>query len=892
MDYKLSNEIMATSFWCVAILCQVLLHLESTTAEEVTVKAGNMKKWFRTSITLDGGSSGQLWTNPVSEGDKISKTSGRHSNFVLLTNHVHIGKTFAELVYVDVEARLCVGSTKCSNNCFQVYIYHGKNAPDIKAYLFPTNFALIYNITDSTASELSNSSRRTNHTFTFPKNGSEGVTFGIRSTGSCGETTVYRMKIYYYYCKKTFIKSVEVPNTISPSSGSKEVIANCSKNSSPSRNERTFKGFCRSNGTWEISSNTECLCDKGFESISSKGCLPCPDSHFKANSSNEKCIHCPSNSVSTTDNVSCRCKIGYYRQPGQQGDQNMLPCYSPIKAKLKVTVDEIGEGAVNVSWNEPQGRKLPSETLKYDVECYLCVAKLCNVTCADAVFTPSQYNLTQTFVNISNLDLHQRHVFRVYPKNSLNQLFEREEWSFSKSERFWFKTSREPGTYTTANIQSMKDVLDYKHYIVIGGVACGLLLVVVFILVIFIVKRRRNFKRGLIIRNPNQVELPSVGHRMYIDPTNYENPEDAVTEFASELERSVVLLQELVGGGEFGNVYKGQMTSSDNTSISVAVKTLKRDSTVKSEKDFLLEASVMGQFNDPNVVRLEGVVTKSIPRMIVLEYMSNGSLDHYLMNNDGILSQLELIGMARGVASGMAYLSGINFVHRDLAARNILVNEDLLCKISDFGLSRILETDGSSRGEYSTSGGKIPIRWTAPEAIKYRKFSSASDVWSYGILLWEIMSFANRPYGDWDNFRVMREVDEGFRLSAPMNCPKAVHDLMLQCWSENRSMRPSFVDITLTIDKWIFSPATMDDALVAPSSLSNWLRSIKMGSYESLFSAAGYKCPSDLSALEDQDLREMGITLIGHRNKILKGIRAIEFGNGQIPYDRTASLSV
>ena len=97
------------------------------------------------------------------------------------------------------------------------------------------------------------------------------------------------------------------------------------------------------------------------------------------------------------------------------------------------------------------------------------------------------------------------------------------------------------------------------------------------------------------------------------------------------------------------------------------------------------------------------------------------------------------------------------FNHQDLAARNVLVDGNLVCKVSDFGLSRELETTDSSRGEYATTGGKIPIRWTAPEATKYRKFSSASDVWSFGILLWEIMSFAERPYWEWDNFRVSSE---------------------------------------------------------------------------------------------------------------------------------------
>uniref|UniRef100_A0A8C8YJ35 EPH receptor A6 n=1 Tax=Prolemur simus TaxID=1328070 RepID=A0A8C8YJ35_PROSS len=139
----------------------------------------------------------------------------------------------------------------------------------------------------------------------------------------------------------------------------------------------------------------------------------------------------------------------------------------------------------------------------------------------------------------------------------------------------------------------------------------------------------------------------------------------------------------------------------------------------------------MGQFDHPNIIRLEGVVTKSKPVMIVVEYMENGSLDSFLRKHDGHFTVIQLVGMLRGIASGMKYLSDMGYVHRDLAARNILVNSNLVCKVSDFGLSRVLEDDPEAA--YTTTGGKIPIRWTAPEAIAYRKFSSASDAWSYGI---------------------------------------------------------------------------------------------------------------------------------------------------------------
>ncbi|NXD66748.1 EPHA6 protein, partial [Eolophus roseicapillus] len=159
------------------------------------------------------------------------------------------------------------------------------------------------------------------------------------------------------------------------------------------------------------------------------------------------------------------------------------------------------------------------------------------------------------------------------------------------------------------------------------------------------------------------------------------------------------------------------------------------------------------------------------------------------------------------IASGMKYLSDMGYVHRDLAARNILVNSNLMCKVSDFGLSRVLEDDPEAA--YTTSGGKIPIRWTAPEAIAYRKFSSASDAWSYGIVMWEVMSYGERPYWEMSNQDVILSIEEGYRLPAPMGCPASLHQLMLHCWQKERNHRPKFSDIVNFLDKLIRNPSTL-----------------------------------------------------------------------------------
>ncbi|XP_075798880.1 ephrin type-A receptor 5 isoform X12 [Microtus pennsylvanicus] len=350
------------------------------------------------------------------------------------------------------------------------------------------------------------------------------------------------------------------------------------------------------------------------------------------------------------------------------------------------------------------------------------------------------------------------------------------------------------------------------------------------------------------------IKLPGV--RTYIDPHTYEDPNQAVHEFAKEIEASCITIERVIGAGEFGEVCSGRLKLPGKRELPVAIKTLKVGYTEKQRRDFLGEASIMGQFDHPNIIHLEGVVTKSKPVMIVTEYMENGSLDTFLKKNDGQFTVIQLVGMLRGIAAGMKYLSDMGYVHRDLAARNILINSNLVCKVSDFGLSRVLEDDPEAA--YTTRGGKIPIRWTAPEAIAFRKFTSASDVWSYGIVMWEVVSYGERPYWEMTNQDVIKAVEEGYRLPSPMDCPAALYQLMLDCWQKDRNSRPKFDEIVNMLDKLIRNPSSLKTLVNASSrvstllaehgslgsgayrSVGEWLEAIKMGRYTEIFMENGY----------------------------------------------------
>ncbi|XP_065899237.1 uncharacterized protein [Dysidea avara] len=260
--------------------------------------------------------------------------------------------------------------------------------------------------------------------------------------------------------------------------------------------------------------------------------------------------------------------------------------------------------------------------------------------------------------------------------------------------------------------------------------------------------------------------------------------EFAGKKFRKLLHKEIKIGDEL-GSGEFGIVARAMWKPSSRKKVEVAVKTLNANVSTKDRVRFLQEAAIMCQFDHLNVVKLHGVVTDE-PVMIVLEYVSRGDLRNVLIQlrpSIGVVAHeklpLLLLKSCQEIAAGMAYLSGKQFVHRDLAARNILVSESVTCKIADFGMSR----DLLDENYYVTSGGKIPVKWTAPEAINYKKYSGQSDVWSYGVVLYEIWSLGREPY-EWLNLlETVEKVDTGYRLPPPPGCPRTIYRVMIKCWN-------------------------------------------------------------------------------------------------------------
>ena len=266
-----------------------------------------------------------------------------------------------------------------------------------------------------------------------------------------------------------------------------------------------------------------------------------------------------------------------------------------------------------------------------------------------------------------------------------------------------------------------------------------------------------------------------------------------------EIPRESIRLVNKLGQGQFGEVWMGLW----NNTTPVAVKTL-RPATM-SPKAFLSEAQIMKRLRHDNLVQLYAVCTQEEPIYIVTELMENGSLLDILKSSAGRELQLpELIYMAAQIAAGMAYLEINNYIHRDLAARNILVGKKNVVKICDFGLSRIID-----EGEYNArAGAKFPIKWTAPEAALFNNFTIKSDVWAFGILLTELVTYGRVPYPGMGNAEVLAQVERGYRMPCPSNCPPSLYTIMMDCWKADPMSRPTFETLQWRLEDFFVMDTT------------------------------------------------------------------------------------
>uniref|UniRef100_A0A3B4GXH9 Ephrin type-B receptor 3 n=1 Tax=Pundamilia nyererei TaxID=303518 RepID=A0A3B4GXH9_9CICH len=775
-----------------------------------------------------------------------------------------------------------------------------------------------------------------------------GFYLAFQDLGAC--MSLISVRVFYKKCSTTIANFAVFPETATGAEATSLVIAPGTCVPNALEVSVPLKLYCNGDGEWMVPVGA-CTCMAGFEpAMKDTQCQGDPGT-FKSKQGDSLCLPCPANSRASSGAASvCSCRNGYYRADTDSPDSTC----TTVPSAPRSVISSVNETSLVLEWSEPRDLGGRDDVL-YNVICKKCLPDrgMCS-RCDDNVdISPRHLGLTQRRVAVRNLQAHTQYSFEIQAVNGVsNKSPYTPQFSAVNITTNQAAPSAVPTVHlmaATASTMSLSwlppekpngIILDYEikyHEKVsadvrerlnarIEGLKAGTPYVVQ-------VRARTVAGYGRYSTDPPkslQEQLPlivgsatatlvfiiavvviaivclrSIG--VYIDPFTYEDPNEAVREFAKEIDVSCVKIEEVIGAGEFGEVCRGRLKLPGRREIIVAIKTLKVGYTDRQRRDFLSEASIMGQFDHPNIIRLEGVVTKSRPVMIVTEFMENGALDSFLRLNDGQFTVIQLVGMLRGIAAGMKYLSDMNYVHRDLAARNILVNSNLVCKVSDFGLSRFLEDDPTDPTYTSSLGGKIPIRWTAPEAIAYRKFTSASDVWSYGIVMWEVMSYGERPYWDMSNQDVINAVEQDYRLPPPMDCPTALHQLMLDCWVKERNLRPKFTQIVATLDKLIRNAAslkvvtnsTQSSGVSQPlldrcvpdyttfTTVGDWLDAIKMSRYRDNFVNAGFASFDLVAQMTAEDLLRIGVTLAGHQKKILGSIQDMRLQMNQtLPVQR------
>ena len=332
---------------------------------------------------------------------------------------------------------------------------------------------------------------------------------------------------------------------------------------------------------------------------------------------------------------------------------------------------------------------------------------------------------------------------------------------------------------------------------------------------------------------PATVEIPMQDNNLYSQELSV-RLEQEVESFRA-IERSSIQYMKQLGGGNFGVVFLGKCKGleHDEGSTLVAVKTLKEDSSNVAIWDFINEAKLLRRFQHEHIVGFHGVCMEELPYYLVFEYMDQGDLRTFLRmhsssaqrrynppsafrnrastvsTDSASLGVTQLLHMCKQVASGMAYIESEKHIHCDLACRNCLIKTGMTVKVADFGMARQLHASDYVRVEGCL---QLPIRWMAPESIMYGMFSSKSDVWSFGVVVWEVFSFAMQPYWGLSNGDVTDMIRQDQLLGKPEGCPENIFSMIKDsCWNREPSQRLTFANLVEHLDRLRLSDLDSSD---------------------------------------------------------------------------------
>nr|XP_027799173.1 ephrin type-A receptor 1 isoform X3 [Marmota flaviventris] len=772
-----------------------------------------------------------------------------------------------------------------------------------------------------------------------------GLYLAFHNPGAC--VALVSVRVFYQRCPEAVHGLAQFPDTLPGPGGLVEVAGTCLPHSQASSGPSGVpRMHCSPDGEWLVPVG-RCHCEPGYEEGSSGvECTACPKGSYRTDMDTPHCLKCPLHSTAPSEGATiCTCENGHYRAPGED---SQMACTRPPSAPQNLSFSASGT-QLSLHWEPPTdmgGR----QDVTYSVECLQCQGPAqergpCQPCGTGVRFSPSAKGLTTPTVQVDGLEPNANYTFNIKSQNGvsglgsshpptgaalsinmghageapganrgprttgmrdgeeavemllklfplsfqihvcpsglseslsglslrlvkkeprqleltwagsrprspggnlsyeLHVLNQDEEWHQMVLEPRVLLTKLQPDTTYIVRVRMLTPLgpgpfsPDHEFRTsppvsrsLTGGeivaIIFGLLLVVALLIGILHVFHSRRVQRQRQQRHRDRRtdvdREDKLWLKPYVDLQAYEDPAQGALDFTQELDPAWLIVDTVIGEGEFGEVYRGTLRLPSQDCKTVAIKTLKDTSPDGQWWNFLREATIMGQFNHPHILHLEGVITKRKPIMIITEFMENGALDAFL------------------------------------------------------------------------KGGKIPIRWTAPEAIAHRIFTTASDVWSFGIVMWEVLSFGDKPYGEMSNQEVMKSIEDGYRLPPPVDCPAPLYELMKNCWAYDRARRPHFLQLRAHLEQLLANPhslrtiANFDPrvTLRLPSlsgsdgipyrSVAEWLESIRMKRYILHFRSAGLDTMECVLELTAEDLTQMGITLPGHQKRILCSIQGFK----------------
>ncbi|KAM9335635.1 tyrosine-protein kinase receptor TYRO3 [Symphorus nematophorus] len=647
-----------------------------------------------------------------------------------------------------------------------------------------------------------------------------GFQLAFSYSGRC--VLVTSIRLYYRRCPDVVAHLASFNGT---GAGSGSLTGSCVKGAvevSPPVRE------CDMDGVWSPLVGG-CTCEPGHQ-VMDDTCQACRMDYYKPANESGGCRPCPPNSrTSGEGSEKCECRRGFSRLPT---DPENLGCTKPPSAPVNLTAHHHNDSALTVMWDPPHDWGGRQEVM-YRLKCETAAeaGSRWGPCGGGVVFLPDSERVTNTSVCLTGLN--PQHDYRLTVQ-AWNYVSSQQGVAPSSTATVTIQRWKVPPvviTVTPSSNISLPEIVTtapqhqsrFPMWVTVGVLfACLLLMAVVPMAVCFL---RRDYTK---LRSDQELELlPMNAEFSYRRPQQVETTpqqDDTVEGIAQLLEgiggrllaslkevlveRNRLTLGKELGKGEFGSVYEGVFTPDDGMDMKVAVKTMRVG--IHSQEDlheFLREAEIMQNFDHENVVRLLGVTLQReqdsplpVP-LVILPYMKHGDLRRFLIATrygdiPMFVPHQSLLRFMVDIAAGMDYLSSQGFLHRDLAARNCTLGDDLRVCVADFGLSKKIYSNNYYR---QTVAIRVPIKWMAMESLSESVYTTKSDVWAFGVTMWEIVSRGRTPYPGVHNCELLELLVSGHRLKPPEDCEHKLYEVMRSCWEKEPSRRPGFRELGETL---------------------------------------------------------------------------------------------